>query len=727
VAYGDSLPAVLNIYNEGVDVRMLGVTCDGSTDDTAKFSDALQSAVYKNLYIPKGGAVKVTSAINVTAGVVECVHGNGQNSTISVNLAAFTDVINLSKNIWFENLTFDFNNGYGKYALRYTEGLGTIHLRDLHFKDMLDLHNTDNSGGVYILAYGNAVDIDGVKFSNMRKLGTGDTIIPGNNAVVVVGDSDQLCGICIDGEGYNGTTKAAIYASIRNVYAKDFHNVDINDTVVFKDTAVLYLCNSLYEGTDGHLNIDNIRGLEFGKRLMKIITRNGITVTNVSGETYVNNDSLGVVFTSNGSNMENFNVDNVIAKGKMSYAVATTSPKMNVSNVINKTTKPEAMVNNPTPTNYGILCQDNNINISNVNLECERPIGLVNLGSVIKNVNINNAVLTVIEGGSNGIYLLNGGAFETLNLMNITVNSKQTALNSVLLINLAGLTGNYNSTIGAVSKGRNLNIVNCFVEVGTLDNTGSAVYLNYVDGVDIDNLTIKNTHASGYLNNGVYATNCKHLNVRDVKGIGYINNIVHLGGGCDMVDIDTINAPTAINYVRCFSAMNSNIKIQNVDTGKLSIPATYCEGVLINGTNSGVTANRPLSTEINLSYYDTTIDKPVFCKTKGNRELDTLTLTDIPATASGNITIALDGVDKTIAVVSGDTATITASKIREAFYPGWITGGTGLVVTFKRVLSGTRSAPSFTDTDSTGITVTSFSRTTSGVAPAWVLADGTAA
>ncbi len=140
-----------------------------------------------------------------------------------------------------------------------------------------------------------------------------------------------------------------------------------------------------------------------------------------------------------------------------------------------------------------------------VNLECERPIGLVNLGSVIKNVNINNAVLTVIEGGSNGIYLLNGGAFETLNLMNITVNSKQTALNSVPLINLAGLTGNYNSTIGAVSKGRNLNIVNCFVEVGTLDNTGSAVYLNYVDGGDIDNLTIKNITLPVILITGVYA------------------------------------------------------------------------------------------------------------------------------------------------------------------------------------------------------------------------------
>ncbi len=66
MAYGNSLPAVLNIYNEGVDVRMLGVTCDGSTDDTAKFSDALQSAVYKIFIFPKAVLLKYV-CINVTA------------------------------------------------------------------------------------------------------------------------------------------------------------------------------------------------------------------------------------------------------------------------------------------------------------------------------------------------------------------------------------------------------------------------------------------------------------------------------------------------------------------------------------------------------------------------------------------------------------------------------------------------------------------------------------
>ncbi len=76
------------------------------------------------------------------------------------------------------------------------------------------------------------------------------------------------------------------------------------------------------------------------------------------------------------------------------------------------------------------------------------------------------------------------------------------------------------------------------------------------------------------------------------------------------------------------------------------------------------------------------------------------------ASADGNITITLNGVAFNVAVANGDTATAVADKVRGTTFAGWTTGGSGTTVTFTANKVGARSATTFTDTGTTGVTAT---------------------
>lgn len=98
----------------------------------------------------------------------------------------------------------------------------------------------------------------------------------------------------------------------------------------------------------------------------------------------------------------------------------------------------------------------------------------------------------------------------------------------------------------------------------------------------------------------------------------------------------------------------------------------------------------------------------------GATEVDTLTISS-GATTGGNITITLNGVAKTVAVSTGDSAGVIGDKIRATSFTGWTVSGTSgsNVVTFTNSTVGTVTAPSYSDTGTTG-TAASFARTTTG-------------
>lgn len=75
------------------------------------------------------------------------------------------------------------------------------------------------------------------------------------------------------------------------------------------------------------------------------------------------------------------------------------------------------------------------------------------------------------------------------------------------------------------------------------------------------------------------------------------------------------------------------------------------------------------------------------------------------ASASGNVTITLNGTAVTVAVASGDSTTAVATKVRAGTFAGWTTGGTGTTVTFTSNTVGARTNTTF-GAASTGVTAT---------------------
>ncbi len=105
---------------------------------------------------------------------------------------------------------------------------------------------------------------------------------------------------------------------------------------------------------------------------------------------------------------------------------------------------------------------------------------------------------------------------------------------------------------------------------------------------------------------------------------------------------------------------------------------------------------------------------------KGKPEVQTVTITSGAVTASGDITINLDGVAKTVAVVSGDSAREVAVKIAAADFSdtgaGWSASVHNATVIFKAWSDGDKTGTfSLVDTDTTGVAGT-FAETVAGVA-----------
>lgn len=100
----------------------------------------------------------------------------------------------------------------------------------------------------------------------------------------------------------------------------------------------------------------------------------------------------------------------------------------------------------------------------------------------------------------------------------------------------------------------------------------------------------------------------------------------------------------------------------------------------------------------------------VLKKSAGVTYIEEFTVTTGAVTASGDITITLDGDDKTVAVTSGDSAAEVARKIKAVDFSkvgdGWSNFIAGTTVEFTSFISGVRAGSfTFTDTDTTGVVI----------------------
>ena len=245
-----------------ISLKQCGAYGDNINDDSVAWS------VFCNLDgcdgIIEDGAYKITSHTTISSGVLKTIIGIG-NPTLSITLPINTNFLTCNRQVHFEHIKFDFNNGYVKNGITYTASLGEIILKDLTFKNVKD---TDSSTGTILIsvtADSNKLYIDGIRFSSILKKGNGTETDTGGSLN------------CI----YLGSSLSYALADIKNVFASEVHNIDSLDSIIYEDTAVIYVITSSSD-QNNVVNIENVYGINFGKRLLKIHASN-VAMRNISG------------------------------------------------------------------------------------------------------------------------------------------------------------------------------------------------------------------------------------------------------------------------------------------------------------------------------------------------------------------------------------------------------------------------------------------------------------
>jgi len=509
---------------------------DGLADDTVAIRDAFNSTD-KYIFMPDGN-YKVTDTINITAGgTAKHVKGNG-NTVISVTLATAVRLLDLDTNISFENIIFDFNNSYCYQAMVYAESLGKISLKNVTIRNIKDIDSTTSSVLVIIPTHGNTLDIDGLNFINCLKRGNGNISDAGGN----------ITGLYPSQQG----TASGCNGVIRNVYVENMHCINASDVIILEDTSGIYI-STAYSGDASNLLIENVRGVDFGKRLIKIDARN-IDIKNVHGVNQYN-DNLALIGTTSGVVTNgNITIDNCSAVGVFNIGLALVGDGFNVSNYycnINRGGLSDA---------FGIIVGGKNIKIRDFDITSDRCIFLNNTVSLIENVSIKDGKLvTTSVAGAKPIHLPSTSfGFDNLVIENIvtTCNDPTNIARTFFLPD--GLTGVANKT------GTRLVIKNIKVK-GVATNV-IPITLSYITDAEIDNISAYSSAGSIY--RIVSANNCNRILVNNLKAFNTCAVGVLLTS-CDYSKIDNIDVNSMTNCVTLVTSTNTEIK--NVPVAKCTV------------------------------------------------------------------------------------------------------------------------------------------------------------
>lgn len=680
-------------------VRVFGADPTGVNDSTTAISNALNSN-NTIIYFPPGN-YKITGGITVNSGTVKKMIGT-RNTTFSMQLPTNTVLFNFFNNVEIELITFDFNNGYVTTGLGFQENLGTIRLRNLNFKNVKDMDNTTGTILVYIPTYGNTVDIDTIEFNTLQKKGNG----------IITDSAGNITGLFVTDK----TNSAPTNGTIRNIRVIEMHNIDSIGNIIFEDTSGVYAA-SAYTGSDGNLVIDNVYGYNFGKRLIKLDNQN-TTINKVYGYSSTN-DTLAVIGINNtGSAKIKQLISNVQAYGTMNFGISTNQNETTINDVIIDIQKPNLSGN--APNAFGVGISANQVSINNAWIQSERNIVLQGTSATnyVQDLKISNSVLTVPSWGVANVHIpsSNPYGFQNILLQNVTAINNATTVPAAF-IDTSILTGTSWGT-----RGKCLNLVNCTFNGTAVNNYG--LNLQYVEDINITNYTCTNGNTVQAFRGALFTT-CKNIRIINFDCNTYAQTAIQLTN-CDNVRVYGLTSPNSNLSVSV--STSTNVRLKDVDKTKLSLnDSTSQQNTLVESESSySTTTNRPLVAFIGSQSYDTTLNKPIWCKTTGTQEVDTLTIS-AGTNASGNITVTLNGVATTVAVTAGMTAGQVGDAIRGAVFKQWTLGGTAgsSAVTFTKTTGGTNSAPTFADTGTTGTTA-SFAVTTAGANPTWIDATGTA-
>lgn len=566
-------------------IKDFGAKCDGVTDDTIAFESALSSdsSVIK---IPKGTTLIRQGQSYISYGAKKKIVGE-EGSVIKCDFDSCKHFLNLSINVEFENVTFDFNNKNILNAITFSKNVGLIRMKNVTFQNVNDTDSSKSS--VIVNITDGEVDIDNIKFNNMKKRGNGS---------ITDGAGNLTC------LGYFPATEKK--GNIRNITITDTHNVNANGQVIFEDVSGVYVGGNATNGDI--LLIENINGYNFGKRLIKTQASN-FMIRNVSAYSNIE-DSLSAIGIQDTSvegdsqiNHSNVIVENFICKGKIVSPIASSC-----KNVIFRKgfidTDYCAMAGN-IGGSRAFQLSGADIILENVTA-CTNVIGFIDnhpIGSLKnvsgKNITISNCSFTVKDASQ--VYGITTSYGKEAQLSNIKLNNIDIIFGSAKMNILDFSRGTFESI--------DINNLNVVYPNADLNFSADGIVLSNCNNITIGDITFKSNSVKG-LYEGIKASQCTNLT---------INNITTTQNDeedkCRLINIQSSSNVSVSNLKGSrykYIAFNTckGVFIDNVDFNKVSnINSDVSMG---NKFSTGIKNSRPSSPSVGHLYFDTTLNKPIW-------------------------------------------------------------------------------------------------------------------
>lgn len=535
-------------------IKDFGAKCDGVTDDTMSFESALSSdsSVIK---IPKGTTLIRQGQSYISYGVKKKIIGE-EGSIIKCDFDSCKHFLNLSINVEFENVTFDFNNKNILNAITFSKNVGLIRMKNVTFQNVNDTDSTKST--VIVNITDGEVDIDNVKFKNMKKRGNSSITDGGGN---------------LTGLGYFPATERK--GQIRNIVVNDAHNVNAEGQIIFEDVSGVYIAG---DATNKDiLIVENIGGTNFGKRLVKTQCSN-IRIKNVCGYSDVG-DSLscvGIGDTSSQGDSEitqsNIIVENIYAMGKIILPISTSCKNVIFRNgffdtdycdIPGNTGGSRAFAVNGSDVSFeNIIARTNVIGfIDNHPIESLKDVSG-------KNISFNNCSFTVKD--ATQVYGIT------------TSYGKEAKLDNIKINNVDIIYGSAKMGIIDFSRGvfNNIDIDNLNVEYPNVDANFSAngIILDKCNNTNIGKINFKSNSVKG-LYEGIKANQCTNLTIDNVA--------------TDQNDPE--------NKCRLLNIQNSTgVSVSNIKKGNYKYLAfNTCQDVFLSDVDSSKISN--INSSINMS------------------------------------------------------------------------------------------------------------------------------
>lgn len=570
---------------QDVSASDFGAVGDGVADDTAAIVAAL--ATGKDVKLTDGTYKLAPTAVQTIANQgYQRLYGEG-NVTLSVNLASSINMFLFNGPVALENLTIDFNEGPAQYPFRWAANAGLIQIKNIRLKDLKDTDSTTGSITFFIVPTGNTFDIEDVSASSMLKRGNG-TITDGAGSYNVI---------------YVGGGSGSTQGSIRNVFVNEIHNINSSDQIIYEDTAGIYVITDASD-QNNRIEISNVHGYNFGKRLLKIHASN-VAISNVTGYS-IEGDSLGVIGFINAQGLgEKYGntVESARAYGLMEYAFSSDAPGTiwrNLWSSVQPGTK-AGMSDGST----SLFINGDNTCVDGFWSDSQRDIGVGSSAAIVKNTSLKNITLVLNSTKNPGSTIYN--IFGTLGFDGLVIDGLYATVNSDASFGAPVYLYDYLN--GTTIKGENLTIKNVVIQTaGPLNSQG--IILRFIDNAS--GQSVKYINTSGLSHFRIFdVTSSSNVNIDDVMIEGTNQIGVLLNGCTGRNTVGRVYNPSA-SIAAVYNLNSSDVWVYGCDQTKVSGDTTATPQS--SKQTSGTTANRPTTGLVTgfSQHFDTTLGKPIW-------------------------------------------------------------------------------------------------------------------